>query len=250
MQIEPHNEIIEVLKSRSKELLEKPRTFFQFSRDPDADSMLNNLEEHPHAFVLACLMDRQIRAERAWVIPFIVGRETGCFKFAEMLTLTLEQIRAIFHERSLHRFNDKMANIFYAALLRIHGQYADVASNIWTNTPRSATVVKRFLQFKGAGVKIATMATNILVRRFKIQLSDLTCIDISPDVQVKRVFQRTGFLDKDSSIEELIYTARELNPPYPGIFDLACWEIGRNWCKSRMPQCDKCYLNDLCPKIL
>jgi len=29
--------------------------------------------------------------------------------------------------------------------------------------------------------------------------------------------------------------------------DLPCWEIGRNWCKSREPECGGCYMRDLCP---
>ena len=40
--------------------------------DEEANNFLNNLEESSYAFVLACLMDRQIKAERAWIIPFKV----------------------------------------------------------------------------------------------------------------------------------------------------------------------------------
>jgi len=36
------------------------------------------------------------------------------------------------------------------------------------------------------------------------------------------VFQRLGFISRNASNEELIYSARELNPDYPGIFDLSC----------------------------
>jgi len=35
---------------------------------------------------------------------------------------------------------------------------------------------------------------------------------------------------------------------YPGIFDLPCWEIGRNWCRPNKPICEKCYLNSFCNK--
>jgi len=81
-------------------------------------------------------------------------------------------------------------------------------------------------------------------------MQDRICIDISPDVQVKRVFWRIGFIDKDSSNEGLIYCARELNLEYPGIFDLFAWEIGRNWCRPKSPKCSKCYLNPYCHKNL
>jgi len=92
------------------------------------------------------------------------------------------------------------------------------------------------------------MAANILAREFKIRMKDYICIDISPDVHVKRVFKRLKFISKNASNEELIYCAKELNPKYPGIFDSSSWEIGRNWCKPQKPHCKDCYLDKYCPK--
>jgi len=48
---------------------------------------------------------------------------------------------------------------------------------------------------------------------------------------VIRVMQRSGLVDIDADIDSIILKARELNPDYPGIIDLACWEIGRTWCR-------------------
>jgi endonuclease III len=72
---------------------------------------------------------------------------------------------------------------------------------------------------------------------------------VSPDTHVKRVFKRLGIISKDASDDELIYSARELNPEYPGIFDLSCWDIGRKWCKPKEPDCNNCELKVYCPKI-
>lgn len=93
------------------------------------------------------------------------------------------------------------------------------------------------------------MATNILVREYKIPLADRNCIDISPDAHVKRVFKRLGFI-KEENEYQLIYSARELNPDYPGIFDLCCWKIGRYFCHPKNPNCKECELNKYCPKII
>jgi len=154
----------------------------------------------------------------------------------------------MFKIKKFHKFNDIMAENFYSGIQKIHTDYNNDASNIWKNKPKSATIVKRFFVFDGVGIKIATMATNILTREFKIPIKDYNCMDISPDVHVKKVFRRLGFISKDATNEELLYCARELNPEYLGIFDLSCWEIERNWCKPQKPQCKICYLDDYCPK--
>jgi endonuclease III len=195
-------------------------------------------------------MDRQIKAERAWEIPYKVSQEIGGFDFDKLSRLSLAQIKDIFKKNRLHRFNDKISECFYLAIQKIKADYHGDASKIWDDYPASAAVVRRFLEFKGVGVKIATMAANILVRYFKVPMKDHLCIDISPDVHIKRVFIRLGFIPKDASNEEVIYCARELNPEYPGIFDLSCWEIGRNWCRPTNPVCNECYLNSYCQKVI
>jgi endonuclease III len=94
------------------------------------------------------------------------------------------------------------------------------------------------------------MAANILARDFKIPMKDRICIDISPDVQVKKVFIRLGLLPRGASNEQLIYLCRELNPEYPGVFDFSAWDIGRRWCRKENPDCKNCYLNEHCQKNL
>ena len=243
--------IQEIIIERGNELLNQSKLdLVRFTDNIESDKLMNDLENRSHAYVLACVMDRQIKAERAWQIPYLISQEIGSFDFNELLKLDLDNIKEIFKNKSLHRFNDIMAKNFYEAIQLIHNKYDDEASNIWKDNPKSATIVRRFLEFKGIGVKIATMATNILARDFKIPMQDRICIDISPDVQVKRVFWRIGFIGKDSSNDELIYCARELNPEYPGIFDLSAWEIGRNWCRPNNPKCSECYLNKYCEKHL
>lgn len=242
--------IIEVLIDLGEKLLEHPRKKINFTKNLEANKLVNNIEDYLHAFTIACIMDRQIRAERAWCIPYQVMQEIGSFKFTDLLDINEEQLIEIFKRRSLHRFNEEMSNNFYYAVQKIHSDYNNNASGIWENKPSSATVVRRFLEFRGVGIKISTMAANILVRDFKIPFKDYICIDISPDVQIQRVFKRLGFIPGNAKSEMIIYTARELNPQYPGIFDLSCWEIGRKWCRPKEPECSSCYLDKYCPKII
>lgn len=242
------DKIIEILIKRGNELLKQPYKKVEFTDNDAANTLMSDLDQFPHAFVLACVMDRQIKAERAWLIPYKISQEIGSFEFKKLLQMDLASLTSLFKKKNLHRFNETMAENFYHALRLIHEKYNDNAANIWADNPKSATIVRRFLEFKGVGVKISTMATNILARDFKIPMQDKLCIDISPDVQVKRVFIRLGFIGKEASNDELIYCARELNPQYPGIFDLSAWEIGRNWCRPKNQECKSCYLNEYCPK--
>jgi len=243
-----YKNIVDILIQKGEDLLNKPRQRTLFTSEKAADDLLNNLKDYPHAYVLACIMDRQIKAEKAWSIPYKLSKEIGGFEFSKLLNLSADKIKQTFKNNNFHRFNDQMANNFYLAIQKIHNDYGDDASNIWKNNPPSAAIVRRFLEFRGVGVKIATMAVNILARDFKVPMKDHACIDISPDVHIKRVFRRLGFIPDEASIDEVIYCARELNPGYPGIFDLSCWEIGRNWCRPNNPTCSECYLDKLCPK--
>ena len=248
--INSKEKIVNILIEKGNELFKQPYKFIEFTKNKEPDKLLNNLKDFPHAFFLACVMDRQIKAERAWLIPYGISEEIESFEFSTLLRVNQEDMIEIFKRKSLHRFNKVMGENFYLAIQKIHNNYQDDVSNIWKGNPRSATIVRRFLEFDGVGIKIATMAANTLARDFKIPMEDYINIDISPDVHVKRVFKRLGFISKDASNDELIYCTRELNPMYPGIFDLSCWEIGRYWCRPNKPTCEKCYLNDYCIKKL
>jgi len=241
------NLLIEIAKER----FENPKNHSVHLVDDEiANSFLNDLKRYPHAFVLACLMDRQMKAERAWMIPYEISKEIGTFDFDNLTNLSLRKIKSIFKRKSLHRYPDTMAECFYLGIKDIKIKYNGNAAEIWTGKPSSSAVVYKFLEFKGCGVKIATMAANILARQFRIPFSDLYSIDISPDVHIKRVLKRMGYVPKDASNEMIIYKARELYPKFPGIIDHTCWEIGRNWCKPRKPTCSECIVEATCKKVI
>ena len=221
-----------------------------FVEEENANAILNNLEKYPHAYVLACLMDRQIKAERAWLIPYQIYEEIGSFDFKELEKLHLEDLNEIFNRKKLHRFNNTMSGVFHNAIADIRKKYNGDASKIWKDNPSSSAVVYKFLEFKGSGVKIATMAVNILARQFRVPFSDFYSIDISPDVHIIRVMKRMGLVAKDANNDMIIYKARELNPEFPGVIDFSCWEIGRKWCRPKNPICNQCIVEKDCSKII
>jgi endonuclease III len=242
-------EIINILVEKGKNAFEKDRTQVPFTRFAPADTLLNNIEQYPHIFVLGCISDLQMSSEGAWMVGYNFCEprtDNGDFKFGSVLGRVRSGLVTAFG----HRFPDKIQQRLISAMERIDKKYNGNASNIWQNNPIGATVVRRFLEFDGVGLKIANMATNILVRDFKIQMRNLYTVDVAVDGNVRKVFKRLGLVDKDTTKNEIImYTARELYPDYPGLIDGPLWEIGRNWCHGRSkPECSKCYMRGHCPE--
>lgn len=194
-------------------------------------------------------MDRLVDYERAWLVPYKISQKlNGKFSIEVLSQLSPEKVKELMSKpEALHRFPDKMSDVFHSAVKRIRDDYEDDAAQIWKGRPSSAEAVYRFLEFDGVGPKIATMAVNILARDFKIEFADTSSIDISTDRQVRRVFARLGLCPSEPTVEQVMYKARAIHPDYPGIIDFRCWEIGESWCRPHDPKCNKCYMKDLCP---
>jgi endonuclease III len=169
-----------ILLAEGNRLLNSESSFLEFSSNKEYNTLLADIEHYPHAFVIGCLMDRQVKAEVAWGIPFHLLQQLGDFHFSTLACLSQDD--CITHMTSpapLHRFPTVMGQNLFFTVQRIKDQYGGDASNIWKGNLSSAEIVCRFLQFAGVGPKIATMATNILARDFKIPMSDYYSIDIS-----------------------------------------------------------------------
>lgn len=144
--------------------LQEPRGHVSFTGEAAPDELINDIEGHPHAFVLAALVDRQVDAKIAWRLPHKVEEHVGSFEIADLAKLTTaDWLRVLREPTSLHWFIETMAGVLHAGVDRIATNYAGDAARIWADNPTSKTVVDRFLAFHGAGPKIATMAANILV---------------------------------------------------------------------------------------
>lgn len=229
------------LVAQALDILSKPAVSYPFAVPAAADELVKDLEGHPHAYVIACVMDRQVTAEKAWSIPYAMQQRLGSFEFPFLLEKSEQELEeAMLHPIPLHRFNAVMATSMHAAIHRISDEYGGDAGAMWAGRPSSRVLVHRFLEFRGVGPKIATMAVNILHRDLRVALSDCSSIDISADVQVMRVYARMGFVPEDASLEDVIYQAREMNPEYPGIYDLILWELGRTKCRPQNPACTSC----------
>ncbi len=215
-----------------------------FSGDPRADALLGS---DSAAFLLGVLFTQGIPAERAWAGPYLLRERLGTLDLA-FLAAEPEAVREAFCLRPmLHRFKNTVPVWVSAAARRVLDVYGGDASRIWRPGTHVVEVAERLSAFPGIGRKKAVMATEILTRHFGVALEGRECGQVAYDVQVRRVFLRSGLADEDSpaAIEA---AAAAVCPEAPGTLDVAAWLIGRETCRPKAPQCDACRLGTVCPR--
>jgi len=235
------------LVRRGRDKYKAPRYFVEFTGDFVSDELLNDLKSFPHALVIGCLVNSDVRGGLDWSVPRHLQERLGSFRFDDLRELTQAQIVILMTEPDpLHPMATEMSKNVYEAIQWIARKYEGDAARIWSDAPSSAELVYRFLEFRGIGPKIANMGANILARQFRIPLQDYYSIDISLNAHVKRVFRRLGLVPKQASNEQLVFKARSLHSEFPGLLNLPTWEIGNNWCLPKEPSCQECYMKEVC----
>ncbi len=244
------------MKRFGEDSLEQERGVSGITVEPAARDLVNDLEHYPHAFVLACIADRQTQADIAWSLPHAICKAAGDFEFETLAGLRGSVWSSVLAS-SGHRLATDMERLLPAAIRLIGDRYGGDAARIWANGSSGVAVARRFLEFDGVGPKIASMAANILIRDFGIELPTPRP-DIPVDTHVLRVWKRLDLLpgfehsQLRSTTEKqkigLQLRARELNPDWPGELDWPTWQIGRTWCHARRaPACGECYMGPICP---
>ncbi len=205
----------------------------------------------PTAFFLAVLLDMGMPAEYVWrKAPHELRRRLGHLDVARIASMDQNEFAEIFGRRpAIHRYKKNMAGWVQEACRKIVSQYGGNPENIWNDEPSPEDLERRFLEFKGFGQKKSSMAVNIMFRDGLVPLKKGMGVDVSVDVQIRRVFLRAG-LARDESLEEMLSAARRLVPDNPGALDRPAWLIGRDYCFPQSPNCSACPLSLVCPKLL
>ncbi len=239
--------IYEELKAEGEKLWkDSRREYIEFAgkSNREANDLLNDIENYPHIFVLGCIMNRQKDPVKTWEIPWKVSKEIEGAEFSKFY-LKREEIPKFFAGGSLHY--TYMSDPFCKGIEMIKNKYGDNASKIWSDTPSSSELVSRFMEFFGVGQKISAMAARILVTQFKVPVRDTHCIDVPVDRHILEVFTRIGFVTTKKPQEAILF-ARGANPDFPGIIDHPCWNLARDICTHKAPNCNACKFNSLCLK--
>ena len=115
----PINRIVSSLKQFGKDSL-KQYGVSGIKIDDSERALVNDLERYPHAFVLACIADRQTKAEIAWSLPHKIREAAGDFEFETLAGL---QGNVWSSALSDHRLAAQMERLLPAAIRLIGDRY-------------------------------------------------------------------------------------------------------------------------------
>lgn len=217
-----------------------------FTGDADADGFLR---QNPLAFLMAASIDRGARAESVWKIPFTLNCRLGHLDPNILSQYTIDQMEAILRSLAKKpRYPRQAAQTIVHLSKLVADEFDGNAANIWLG--RSPLEVTQTLdRIWGIGPGIAHMTVRILKDEFGYNPPSESWrkVDVKPDVQVRRVFYRSG-IAQDKNESTAVHAARQLHPDFPGLLDWPAWEIGRTWCRESNPNCNECPLRGACIK--
>lgn len=216
-----------------------------FTDVPEADALVKS---SPEAFLLAVLFTQGIPAERAWAGPYRLAERLGHLDLARLAGERGAVDAAVCAPPALHRFKHTLAGWISDAAQRLLDECGGDATRLWSDRPTAIELMARLERFNGIGHKKAAMAVELLTRCFGADVAEMHGGTVAYDVQVRRVFLRTGLVDVDSRAE-IERAASRACPSSPGMLDLPAWLIGRQWCHPKDPACDACRLGAACPRL-
>jgi len=243
------------------QLTEKSEESFLLNHRSEPYRLVRDIENNPHAFVIGCVLDRMVPAERAWTAPYKLKQRIGGFSFSRLRRLTPDDWEKYLGKQNgdpklecLHIYwrnvKQGMPLCLCSAMKIIGERYNGDAWRMWSgNNLPGKEVVRRFKEIRGVGDKIANMAVRILVTVFN-QSIETSSINISCDRHIARVVRRLGLIDNDTPKRQqkkvIENKARELYPKFPALIDPPLFIIGRDYCHKTKPNCGECPMTKLC----
>ena len=227
--------IVKILLSYNKKVNPIKKRVRRFSRDEAFSYFVENLLNNS---VTYSQVEASLKNLRSEIKPF------NPHKISQM---TPPQLRKILLKKPGHRRYKSLSENIILAAKRILKEYDGDCRKIWEGNQDVSEVIERLRDFKGIGQKISNDFADCLLREYGIRFKGLDELDVPTDRHVTRVFFRTGLVEKEDS-RLIIKRARDLNPKCPADLDIT-YNIGKDFCHEREPDCEECPLCAECPKI-
>jgi endonuclease III len=221
------------------------------NRELDGDSFWRWLfkERSPllreaNKFLLACILDYQIPANRAWDNAERLAEEILSdpeWLWREIVREARETWMSRKEEYNLHRFPQAHERVWTIGK-RIVEQYDGDARKIWEGQSIDETLHR--LNDIRVGEQISRMVVGALCDTHQIQGKG----DVKADIHVRRVLGRVFQGEKFSANNagDVIDLTREMHPENPWLLDRSLYSLGKERCFASSPECDGCYLENLC----
>lgn len=216
-----------------------------FTDLPEADAFIR---DSPEAFLIGVLFTQGIPAERAWAAPWLLRERLGHFDLYRLATEREGVAVAVGTPPALHRFRVTVGGWVSDAAALLLERWGGSAANVWAGAPLATVLMERLMEFPGIGRKKAAMAVELLRRSLGVPVSEVSGGTVAYDTHVRRVFLRSGLVDRDAR-EDVEAAAAAACPASPGTLDLPAWLIGRQWCRPADPDCDACPIGEVCPRL-
>lgn len=197
-------------------------------------------------FLLASILDFQIRAETAWGnakrLAESILRDPDRL-WHEITSVTLSEWMSKRKEYSLHRFPKGHERVWTIGR-RIVQQYDGDARKIWDNQSIDATLDR--LNDLVVGEQISQMVVGALIDTGQLKGKG----DVKVDVHVRRVLGRAVF-GHEFPLQDtgrVIDLTREMHPNNPWLLDRPLYSLGKQICEAEKPKCTSCFLQSVCAR--
>ncbi len=208
-------------------------------------------------FLVGLLLDQGQKAERAWAKAYHLVTEhfqDGDNWWEAVANTHHSTVRSIcrtgYNGKSYAESfqTNKFPRWLRSAASHLIATYDGDPRKIW-NTGTPADIYSRLIEFDGLGDALAKMGTFILVRNYGVAGGPVNrgCLDVKPDVLLRRVCYRAGIAGTES-INEVKRAINALKLTSPADFDAAAWDIGRSFCFKASPNCLGCPLRAACAR--
>jgi endonuclease III len=211
---------------------------------PQAEPLLY---EDPYAFLIATCLDRGMKAEMVWTIPYDMKTFLGHLDPRRIQAMSLDELDEMFRTIPRKpRYRKAAARTVKELSCIVVEDLDGDAARFWQGKSASH-VQEQFQSIYGVGPGIASMGVLLIEQAFNVHFPDRATMTIKPDVHTVRVLYRLG-VSRAPDEESAMFAARRLNPDFPGAVDGALWEIGRRWCAPTGPECTACIMVHFCAK--
>lgn len=194
-------------------------------------------------FLLACIIDYQMRAEIAWenahrLTEKILRDPPNLWD--EIARFSESNWKSKWRQYGIHRFPMGHYRVWRIAR-EIVAQYDGDARKIWRNQTED-TILDRLNELR-VGPQISNMVVGALNDTGQIRTG---ATHVKVDVNVGRVLGRILTGNAYTQPQKVAEITRKMNPTNPWLLDYPLYTIGKKACWASRPHCYQCDLKSEC----